>query len=123
MYRGALKCREDPEILGGLALHPSTRVEVVVVLHIVKVPLVLTLPCRVAVLQVGVDVQIVIHGIRLIWLFFSWKVALKLLQFVWGEEVLFRKDNLEKSKSHRHLGPVHSNIICLALSEADNQNK
>lgn len=81
--------------LRGLALHPSTLVDVVILLHIVDVPLVLALPGRVAVLQVSVDVQVIVHGVRLIWFVFPRQVVFKLLQLVWGEEVLFWKDHLE----------------------------
>lgn len=49
---------------------------------------------QVTVLQVGVDVQVIVHSLRLLCIQLFWEVALQLLQLVLGEEVGLWEDHL-----------------------------
>ena len=67
---------------------------------------------EVTVLQVGGDVEVIIHAGGLLRILLLWEVALQLLQLVFGKEVSLwehhlkgNRDELFNNSNHMQLGP------------------
>lgn len=69
---------------------------VVVLVHVVVLMSVSPSALQVTVLQVSVDVEVLVHAVRLLCVDLSWEVALKLLQLVLGEEIGWWEHHLLK---------------------------
>lgn len=86
--------RKRQEALRGLALNPSSRVKVLLILLDV-VAATLPLVAQITGLQVGVDVQVVVHAVGVALLLRGRKILLQLLQPVHREEVRLGEDDLQ----------------------------
>lgn len=60
---------------------------VVVLVHVVVLMSVSSSALQVTVLQVSVDVEVLVHAVRLLCVYLSGEVTLELLQLVLGEEI------------------------------------
>lgn len=87
-----LECKAVP--LRRLALNTSGA-GIVIFIHVVVLMPVSFSVLQVTLLKVGVDVEVVVHALRLLRLHLQRKVAFELLQFVLWEEVGFRERHLE----------------------------
>lgn len=81
---------------------------VVVFIHVVVLMSGSPSAFQVTVLQVGVDVEVLVHALWLLCIQLSWQVALQLLQLVLGEKIGWREDHLQEGTTVEFmLGPPH----------------
>lgn len=82
--------------LGRLALNAPCA-GIVVFIHVVVMMVVPLSVLKVTLLQVSVDVEVVVHAVRLRGVYLFWEVPFQLLQFVLGEKVLLWKRHLTET--------------------------